>query len=72
MPRYYFGRESTALHRGTLLALLLFAPVVLASQDALPKKDEAWKSVRFLIGTWDGAAEGEAGRGTVKRSYDSS
>ncbi len=70
MPRYYFGRESTALHRGTLLALLLFVPIALASQDALPKKDEAWKSVRFLVGTWDGAAEGEAGRGTVKRSYE--
>src|SRR5438552_14096900 len=70
MPRYYVGRESATLHRGILLALLLFVPVALAGQHAFPKKDEAWKAIRFLVGTWDGAAEGEAGRGTVKRTYE--
>lgn len=70
MPRSFLGRESAALHRRTLVALLLCAPVALASQDASPKKDDVWKSIRFLVGTRDGAAEGEAGRGTVKRGYE--
>ena len=53
-----------------LVALLFCAPSVLANQEATPKKEDAWKPIRFLVGTWDGVAEGEAGRGTVKRTYE--
>jgi hypothetical protein len=70
MPRSYLGPELAPLHRWTLVALVFCAPFVLARQDATPKKEDAWKSVRFLVGTWDGVAEGEAGRGIVKRSYE--
>ena len=38
MPRGYLGRESTALHRRALVALMLCAPVVLARQDTPTKK----------------------------------
>jgi len=52
------------------VALLFCAPSVLANQEATPKKEDAWKPIRFLVGTWDGVAEGEAVRGTVKRTYE--
>ncbi len=70
MRRTYQCRGSALVRYWRLIALLLCAPVVLATQDSPPKKDDAWKSVRFLVGKWDGVAEGEAGRGTVKRTYE--
>jgi hypothetical protein len=69
MRRTYQCRASFLVHYWRLIALLLCAPVVLATQDSPPKKDDPWNSVRFLAGKWDGVAEGEAGRGTVKRTY---
>ncbi len=70
MRRTYQCRASVLVRYWRLIALLLCAPVVLATQDSPPKKDDPWKSVRFLVGKWDGVAEGEAGRGTVKRTYE--
>ncbi len=70
MRRTYQCRVSVLVRYWRLIALLLCAPVVLATQDSPPKKDDPWKSVRFLVGKWDGVAEGEAGRGTVKRTYE--
>jgi hypothetical protein len=57
------SRESKLSRYRILIALLFCAPVVLPIRDAPPKKYDAWKSIRFLVGTWDGVAEGEAGRG---------
>jgi hypothetical protein len=42
------------------------APIALATEGVPPNKEDAWKPIRFLVGRWDGVAEGEAGRGTVK------
>jgi hypothetical protein len=31
--------------------------------------DDAWTPLRFLVGNWSGAGEGESGLSTVTRSY---
>jgi hypothetical protein len=36
------------------------------AQDAKP---DPWQPVRFLVGEWQGTAEGQAGTGTVRRTY---
>jgi hypothetical protein len=33
------------------------------------KKPDPWEQVRFLVGEWEGTAKGEAGVGTVRRTY---
>jgi hypothetical protein len=33
------------------------------------KKPDPWEPVRFLVGEWEGTAKGEAGFGTVRRTY---
>ena len=38
------------------------------SASSAPPTDP-WEPIRFLQGAWQGAAEGEPGKGTVKRSY---
>ena len=48
------------------MLLLALASLGFASED---KKPDPWKDVRFLIGTWQGTVSGEAGTGTVSRSY---
>jgi hypothetical protein len=63
MWRSTHAREFQTGRISGLVAFLLCAPFVLANQDAPPKKEDVWKPVRFLVGTWDGLAEGEAGRG---------
>ena len=49
----------------TTIAVLcaLFAVPVPASTDR-------WEPVRFMLGNWQGEAQGEPGRGTVERSYE--
>src|SRR5687767_14944755 len=32
-------------------------------------KPDPWQPLRFLVGEWEGTAEGQAGAGTVRRSY---
>jgi hypothetical protein len=34
-----------------------------------PAKEDPWRSLRFIVGEWSGESDGEAGTGTVKRSY---
>ena len=46
-------------------ALLLSTTLTAAAQDPSP-----FEPVRFLVGSWDGTASGQAGDGTVKRSYE--
>jgi hypothetical protein len=50
--------------------LLLFACATLAAsaQDAAPA--DPWQPVRFLLGRWQGTVQGEAGTGTVTRTYE--
>ena len=32
-------------------------------------KEDPWRPIRFMEGEWTGESEGQAGKGTVKRSY---
>jgi hypothetical protein len=51
-----------------LVLAIAFAilPIVCAPAD--PHHDH-WQPVRFMLGDWQGDAEGESGRGTVERTY---
>jgi hypothetical protein len=46
-------------------AFLLFCAAA-AAQATAP---DPWEPVRFLIGTWEGAASGKPGKGTTQREY---
>lgn len=46
-------------------ALMGLAQAV-ASEQA---RSDVWEPVRFLVGAWEGTAEGQAGSGTVRRVY---
>lgn len=59
------GRERRGLRVLALLACLLAA----ADARAQEKKPDPWAPIRFLVGDWEGTASGEAGSGTVRRSY---
>lgn len=48
-------------------ALALWLPALQAAGQE--KKPDPWEPVRFLVGDWEGTAEGQAGAGTVRRSY---
>lgn len=48
--------------------LLIAAAIALAAAEPAPKADP-WAPIRFLEGEWSGVAEGQAGSGTVQRSY---
>jgi hypothetical protein len=51
------------------LALLLACAAFAASaQEASPP--DPWQPVRFLLGRWQGTVQGEAGTGTVTRTYE--
>jgi hypothetical protein len=55
------------------LAALLACFVFAASAADAPRteglKPDPWQPVRFLLGRWTGTVQGEAGNGTVVRSY---
>ena len=50
---------------GIALCLLIAGSVVFGQE----KKPDVWQPVRFLVGEWDGTSDGQAGSGTVQRSY---
>jgi len=52
-----------------IAALLLLLAMPLTAGVAAEKADR-WSAVRFMIGTWEAAAEGEPGAGSVKRTYE--
>lgn len=53
----------------TLLAAgLVFTLAAQESAPAAPKPDP-WAPVRFLLGQWEGTAQGEPGTGTAVRTY---
>jgi hypothetical protein len=51
-----------------LITLLMLASLT-ASAAENPATDR-WGRVRFLLGTWEGTATGEPGKGTVERTYE--
>ena len=59
------------MRRLPLLPLVL-ASIVLAftATAADAPKPDPWQPVRFLLGRWTGAVQGESGNGTVTRSYE--
>jgi hypothetical protein len=60
------GNPNPQVNRATLVlaGLLLFTASAVSAQTT-----DRWQSIRFFLGTWQGAAEGEPGKGTVERSY---
>ena len=56
----------------TLVTLMLFAVLSASAADqAAPSAaNDRWGRVRFLLGTWQGTASGEPGKGTVERTYE--
>lgn len=55
-----------------LVALMLFAALSAgaADQAANPASNDRWGRVRFMLGSWEGTASGEPGKGTVERTYE--
>ena len=51
-----------------LALLLACAAFAVCAQEAAPA--DPWQPVRFLLGRWQGNVQGEAGTGTVTRSYE--
>jgi len=52
------------MRRLLLFAILLLAVPMHSEQDADP-----WARLRFFVGKWDGVVQGQAGHGTVQRTY---
>jgi len=56
-----------------LFAALLASVTVAVAADT-PRagglQSDPWQPVRFLLGRWEGAVQGESGNGTVVRSYE--
>jgi hypothetical protein len=50
-------------------ALVLWTAFGITASAAEPSKPDAFAAVRFLEGEWRGEAQGQAGIGTVNRSY---
>jgi hypothetical protein len=55
------------LRVGTLIACAVWA--VHAEPEA-PARTDSFAAIRFLAGSWSGTASGQAGEGTVERSYE--
>ena len=49
------------------LLILLASAMPLTAADVKP---DPWSPVRFLVGNWEGEAQGEPGKGAVERSYE--
>jgi hypothetical protein len=54
----------------TLVTLMLFAAFSsIGASAAEPAATDRWGRVRFLLGSWEGTASGQPGKGTVERTY---
>lgn len=60
--------SANGIARVIAAAMVILGTHAAADQTTSPAGDR-WAPVRFLIGTWEGTAEGRAGSGTVKRQY---
>jgi hypothetical protein len=58
------GKAALAVMVGAVALAALVCAV--AEGQAQP---DVWQPVRFLVGAWEGTAEGQAGAGTVRRQY---
>jgi hypothetical protein len=58
------SRATAAL--AVMVGALLGLVQAVASEQTRP---DVWEPVRFLVGAWEGTAEGQAGAGTVRRVY---
>jgi hypothetical protein len=53
-----------------LVTLMLFAVLTASAANSPSPMNDRWGRVRFLLGTWEGTASGEPGKGTVQRTYE--
>jgi hypothetical protein len=55
-----------------LVTLMLFAALSASAAEpaANAVANDRWGRVRFLLGSWEGTASGEPGKGTVQRTYE--
>jgi hypothetical protein len=54
----------------TLVTLMLFAALTASAADSPSPMNDRWGRVRFLLGSWEGTASGEPGKGSVERTYE--
>jgi hypothetical protein len=54
----------------TPIGVFLLAALGVFASTVAEDKSDPWQPVRFFIGHWTGTAEGEAGNGTVDRTYE--
>lgn len=52
-------------------SLLGLLPIAGAPEGPTQVAPSPWPAVRFMVGEWAGEPEGQAGKGTVKRSHRS-
>jgi hypothetical protein len=53
-----------------LVTLMMFAAFSsIGTSAAEPAATDRWGRVRFLLGSWEGTASGQPGKGTVERTY---
>lgn len=65
---HMFGVISRTVLGTTVLAVCaLVLPA--APVSSLQSKPDPWEPIRFLAGAWEGRAEGQAGTGSVRRTY---
>src|SRR5688572_2742256 len=50
-----------------LVTMMLFA--TMTASAAVDDATDRWGRMRFLLGSWQGEASGESGKGTVERTY---
>jgi hypothetical protein len=51
----------------TMMMFVAFSTI--GASAAEPAATDRWARVRFLLGSWEGAASGQPGKGTVERTY---
>lgn len=54
----------------TLVTLMLLAVLSASAATTPSPMNDRWGRVRFLLGTWEGTATGQPGKGTVQRTYE--
>ena len=54
----------------TLVTLMLLAALSASAATPPSPANDRWGRVRFLLGTWEGTATGQPGKGTVERTYE--
>jgi len=54
----------------TLVTLMMLAVLSASAATTPSPMNDRWGRVRFLLGTWEGTATGQPGKGTVQRTYE--